>query len=125
MNTKIFSFMLLATLMLTAIGCNSKVPMGGKVTFSDNQSPLTVGQVSFRSDTVNAFGCLTSDGTYILGTNKEMDGIPKGTYRVTIEHAVESTSTGSVRHLIVPLNETTVVVDGTTTVYDIVVDRAK
>lgn len=117
--------MLLLVLIFTTIGCNSKVPMGGKVTFSDNQSPLTVGQVSFRSDTVHAFGCLQPDGTYILGTNKEMDGIPKGTYRVTIDHAVESTTAGAVRHLIVPMNETTVVVDGTTTAYDIVVDRAK
>jgi len=134
MNTRTFLFMLLMALMITAMGCGDKVVMRGKVTFSDDQSPLTAGQVSFQSDTILARGSLKPDGTYVLGTDKEKDGLPKGTYRVSVDYAVEAV-TGSpgpmgipsttMRPLIAPMEPKTVVVDGKTKVYDIVVDRPK
>ena len=134
MYTRTLFFLLLTALMLTAVGCSDKVQMRGKVTFSDDNSPLTSGQVSFQSDTVLARGYLKPDGTYILGTDTEKDGLPKGTYRVSIDHAMEAIPGAPnamgllapvMRPLIVPMAPTTVVVDGKTKVYDIVVDRAK
>ena len=130
MHTKILSFLLLMTLIIGVVGCGDKVSMRGKVTFSDDQSPLTVGQVTFQSDKVLARGYVKPDGTYIIGTDKEKDGLPKGTYRVSVDYAVESVSTNpmapvALRPLIAPMEPKTVVVDGKTKVYDIVVDRPK
>jgi len=130
MHTRKLFFVFLLVLMITAISCSDKVPLRGKVTFSDDQAPLTAGQVSFQSDTVLARGYLNPDGTYVLGTEKETDGLPKGTYRVSIDYAMENTSKDpmapvSMRPLIAPMEPKTVVVDGKTKVYDIVVDRPK
>ena len=135
MNTRTSFFLFLTILILTAIGCSDKVPMRGKVTFSDDQSPLPVGQVSFQSDTVLARGYLKPDGTYVLGTNTEKDGLPKGTYRVSVDYALATESSaqnkgglpgmGPMKSLIAPFEPKTVVVDGKTKVYDIVVDRPK
>ena len=129
MYTRLPFFLLYTVLVLTTIGCSDKVIIRGKVTFSDDQSPLTVGQVVFQNDTLQARGTLKPDGTYILGTLSEKDGIPKGTYKVTITNAMENVTDPSrpmvpvLRSLIVPLKDMTVVVDGKQKVYDIVVDR--
>jgi len=129
MYTRLPFFLLYTVLVLTTIGCSDKVIIRGKVTFSDDQSPLTVGQVVFQTDTLQARGTLKPDGTYILGTLSEKDGIPKGTYNVTITNAMENVTDPSrpmvpvLRSLIVPMKERTVVVDGKQKVYDIVVDR--
>jgi len=132
MQTRTLFFLFLAVMMLATIGCGDKVPMRGKVTFSDDGSPLTAGQVTFSSDTTLARGYLKPDGTYILGTNTEKDGLPKGTYRVSIDYAEEAIpgppnamglSSSTMRSLIGPMEPKTVVVDGKTKVYDIVVDR--
>jgi len=134
MYAKTLTFPFLAILVFTTVGCSDKVPMRGKVTFSDDQSPLTVGQVAFTSDTVLARGQLKPDGTYVIGTDKEKDGLPKGTYTVSINHAVEISPGISVgglpaipvtRQLIVPPRDLTVVVDGKTKVFNIEVERAK
>ncbi|MCL2623788.1 MAG: hypothetical protein FWD31_08995 [Planctomycetaceae bacterium] len=61
-------------------------------------------------------------------------GLPKGTYRVSVDYAIEAVTgppgpmgipATTVRPLIVPMEPKTVVVDGKTKVYDIVVDRAQ
>lgn len=126
------AFLLLVTVLVLAItGCSNKVTVRGKVTFSDDQSPLTAGQVVFQNDTLQARGPLKPDGTFILGTISEKDGIPKGTYQVTITNAMESITDPSrpmvpvLRPLIVPLKDRTIVVDGKQKAYDIVVDRPK
>jgi len=133
MYTKTLFILLPAVLMLTAVGCGDKVPMRGKVTFSDDQSPLTVGQVTFSSNSVLARGHLKPDGTYVIGTDTEKDGLPKGTYTVSIQYAVENVMGPSVgglpptatqRPLIMPVMKE-VVVDGKTKVYNIEVERAK
>lgn len=134
MMTRMLVSLLMTALILIAAGCGDKVAMHGKVTFSDDQSPLTVGQVSFQSDTILARGYVKSDGTYILGTDKEKDGLPKGTYRVSVDYAVEAISgppgpmgisSTTMRPLIAPMEPKTVVVDGKTKAYNIVVDRPK
>ncbi|MDR1957999.1 MAG: hypothetical protein LBQ54_02975 [Planctomycetaceae bacterium] len=79
-----FFFGLLSALVLSATGCgNGNVGLGGKVTFTDG-TPLTVGEIYFETDTFMARGELKEDGTYVVGSVKEGDGIPKGIYRVSI-----------------------------------------
>lgn len=82
-------FVILVVLSLFACpGCFSKnVKMGGKVTFSDDKSPLTVGTVVFETDDYQARGAIKPDGSYTLGSLKETDGLPPGTYRVYIKGA--------------------------------------
>ena len=66
-------------------GCGSgNVPLTGTVTFSDDGSPLTVGTVSFEGSRVRASGALDAKGKYIVGTEKERDGIPPGTYKIAL-----------------------------------------
>lgn len=62
--------------------------MSGKVTFSDNREPLTIGMVFFETDTLQARGKLEADGTYRLGTLGLHDGLPPGTYRVFVAGAI-------------------------------------
>ena len=61
--------------------------MTGKVTFPDG-TPLTTGSVVFESEKLSATGKIQEDGTFQLGTVKENDGLPKGTYRVCVVGAV-------------------------------------
>ena len=76
-----FSTLILFSLFL--VGCSDgKVPLKGKVVFSDDQSPLTVGTVVFTTDTFSARGDVTSDGTYVMGSVSAKDGLPPGTYKV-------------------------------------------
>jgi len=142
MYVKFFAFLLLCVSVITTIGCSDKVPLRGKVTFSDDQSPLTAGTVEFQSDTILARGDLKPNGTYVLGTEKQADGIPKGTYRVTIVNTMKMFTpdgkphTGPppaigvgggggvvMRSLIAPMEPKMVVVDGKQREYNIVVDR--
>jgi hypothetical protein len=55
----------------------------GKVTFPDG-TPLTRGDVQFMTPTIVASGTIQPDGTYIIGSKKNNDGLPKGTYTVTV-----------------------------------------
>lgn len=90
----------LLSLCVFAVGCNSKIAVSGKVTFPDG-SPLTVGKVVFE-DQAGEFtysGILKPDGSYTLGTLKETDGIPKGTYKVAVYGASEETAAG-LKHFI-------------------------
>jgi hypothetical protein len=82
------TFFCLALMELSMFaGCNkAKVELGGKVTYTDG-TPLTVGEVFFETDTYMARGTLKKDGTYVVGSLSEKDGLPKGTYRVYISGA--------------------------------------
>jgi hypothetical protein len=81
----LFYHTLIALLIFT--GCNNgKVGLGGKVTYTDG-TPLTVGEVCFETDTYMARGALKKDGSYVVGSVSEKDGLPKGTYRVYISGA--------------------------------------
>ena len=74
--------LVLLTLVWVA-GCGPNVGVTGKVTFEDG-TPLTVGEVRFETDTFTSSGKIQSDGTYRLGSTGVDDGIPKGTYGVTV-----------------------------------------
>lgn len=68
--------------MLFAVGCNSNYRLTGKVTFSEDGSPVTKGAVIFSTDRHIAQGIIKEDGSYIVGFEKLTDGIPPGDYRV-------------------------------------------
>ncbi|MDR1492417.1 MAG: hypothetical protein LBT05_06835 [Planctomycetaceae bacterium] len=76
---------LICVLLLPAltVGCSGKTKVTGKVAFSDG-APLTTGEVRFESDGFLAAGKIQSDGSYRLGSASETDGVPKGSYRVSI-----------------------------------------
>ncbi|GHT25970.1 hypothetical protein FACS18942_02370 [Planctomycetales bacterium] len=69
-------------------GCGGNVAVSGKITFSDDNTPLTIGMVFFESDTFQSRGILDSEGRYQLGSLKLTDGLPPGHYRVYINGAV-------------------------------------
>jgi len=70
--------------MLVLTGCGNKVSLKGRVVYSDDQSPVPAGSVCFETDTYVARGTLKPDGTFVVGSLRENDGLPTGTYRVYI-----------------------------------------
>jgi len=85
-NKKIWGWVVIAVIICAA-GCSDKVKVSGKVTFPDG-SPLTVGKVTFETESFTASGALKEDGTYTLGTLSENDGIPLGSYKVYVAGAM-------------------------------------
>jgi len=71
---------------MSVLGCNRNCPLKGKVTYQDG-TPITAGMVNFASDTSLSRGKIRPDGSYTVGTLKDADGIPKGTYKVYITGA--------------------------------------
>jgi hypothetical protein len=78
------NFVLIA-LILSVIGCNQNVPLGGRITFTDNGEPLSEGTIVFVSGTNQARSEISKDGQYRLGFKAEGDGLPKGEYKVYIQ----------------------------------------
>ncbi len=89
-----FSSPLLVSLLLLLIGCGQNVKLTGKVTFSDDDSPLTVGFVCFEKADFFARGPIESDGTYTMESLRPGDGLPLGRYSVYIA-GLESDDGGS------------------------------
>jgi hypothetical protein len=123
---------------LVALGCGdaNRVNVRGKVTFSDDGSPLTRGIVCLDNDKVMARGTLQPDGSYAIGVEKDGRGIPPGSYKVSVLFAQEEIPGGapysprynkliddkySSRHT----SGIELVVDPSTTRFDITVDRPK
>ena len=123
---------------LVALGCGdaNRVNVRGKVTFSDDGSPLTRGIVCLDNDKLMARGTLQPDGSYAIGVEKDGRGIPPGSYKVSILFAQEEISGGAPysprynkliddkyasRHT----SGIELVVDPSTTRFDITVDRPK
>jgi len=72
----------------SCIGCNRNVGLSGKVTFSDDGSPLPLGTVGFQKDGKVARGIIKEDGTYVVGFDRPENGLPPGKYDVYIAGAV-------------------------------------
>lgn len=121
---------------LVALGCGdaNRVNVRGKVTFSDDGSPLTRGIVCLDNDKLMARGTLQPDGSYAIGVEKDGRGIPPGSYKVSILFAQEEIPGGAPysprytkliddkyasRHT----SGIELVVDPSTTRFDITVDR--
>jgi hypothetical protein len=62
-------------------GCGG-ISVSGRVTFSDDDSPVPCGTVCFASDKWMFRGQISPNGTYAMGTKQADDGIPKGEYTV-------------------------------------------
>lgn len=116
-------------------GCSDKMPLSGKVTFSDDGSPLDRGMVCFETDGFLARGSLKPDGTYQVSSTGRNDGLPKGKYKVCITGA-ELASSGKGGNIVyTPLvdkryesagsTDIEFEVDGKTKRFDFKVDRAK
>ena len=60
------------------------IPVKGKVTYKGK--PLAKGRIKFAPDGYGrpAFGQLKTDGTFVLTTEKEGDGVIAGEHRVTV-----------------------------------------
>jgi len=71
------------------IGCGDNVRLRGKVVFSDTQEPLTCGEIHFSTPSFLARAIVQPDGTYSVGSLKDSDGLPPGTYSIAIVNAVE------------------------------------
>ena len=125
-------------LLLLLSGCSENVSLTGKVSFSDDKTPLTKGTVIFENDQFVAKGDVSADGTYVVGSYSQKDGIPKGTYQVyvtgtSVESFVDGRDGQPVRvitYMVDPKFESPsrsgLVVDvDKKTVYDFSVDRYK
>lgn len=80
---KRFPLLLLILTVAFFVGCNSKPSLKGKVTYEDG-TPVTVGMVNFASSDTQARGKINPDGTFTVGTLKQADGLPPGTYKVYV-----------------------------------------
>ncbi len=110
--------------------------LGGRVTYSDDGTPLERGQVCFVNDKNMARAKILDDGRYTVGSFSEKDGLPPGTYKVYITGAEqeEPAKTPDSRPTYIPLidpkfstaakTELSIVVDGSQRELDIVVERA-
>ncbi len=129
---------LVVILAIVALGCGdaNRVNVKGTVTFSDDGSPLTRGIVCFDNDKLMARGMLKPDGSYAIGVEKDGRGIPPGAYKVSIFFAQEEIPGGApysprYKQLIdekYASRDTSglgIVVDPSTTHFDIKVDRPK
>lgn len=121
-------------LLLAAVaGCGETKPLGGKVTFSDDGSPLTTGTVCFTDGTNFSRAELKPDGTFSVRTLGKNDGIKPGNYRVFVSGAESITSDAEGNDVVTPLiaekftsgdtSGLTFNVDGSTRKFDFTVDR--
>jgi hypothetical protein len=77
--------LILYIFILVLTGCYGKnVPLSGVVTFSDDNTPLTMGTVYLTSETFQASGHIQKDGSFIIGSEYPGNGIPPGAYKVSI-----------------------------------------
>jgi hypothetical protein len=109
--------------------------LSGKVTFSDDGSPLPTGMVCFIKGTFLARGNLRPDGTYQVSSTGSNDGLPKGKYKVYLVGAELVQSDGNGNSFYTPLvdrrydsvdtTDIEIEVDGSTRRFDFSVERVK
>lgn len=139
MKTSICSVVLFL-LFLGFTGCGGQnVPLRGKVTFSDDKSPLVSGTVVFENEKTRSRGVVQPDGSYVVGTLTATDGIPLGVYKVSVSGAYKSGTdkpsegmdSASPESLIdekfanATTSGLTFTVDGKTKIFDFSVDKPK
>lgn len=90
MMYKQFQYLLfLAVCCLLFTGCSDQVQVKGKVMLTDG-TPIARGQVIFERDAFSASGDIQPDGSYVMGSLKANDGLPKGEYVVYVRGATET-----------------------------------
>ena len=76
-----------AVCFLSVVGCGkTNVPLRGRV-LDQEGNPITVGMVNFSSEKGLSRGKIQPDGSYTVGTLKQTDGLPPGTYKVYVTNA--------------------------------------
>jgi hypothetical protein len=121
-------------LLLCLTGCGTHVGLSGKVIFSDDGSPLTIGTVCFEADNFLARANLRPDGTFVVGSVRQTDGLPPGEYRSYIIWArkpIGTTEDGETiyeplidpKHTCATTSDITINITSTTRNFEIVVDR--
>jgi hypothetical protein len=125
---KQYIFLILSLVLLA--GCShGRVQLGGKVTFSDDGSPVTQGTIVFVQDAFQATGTIQPDGSYVVGSFSTKDGLPPGNYAVWLYGITEILPGESERSLIDAKYESaetsglTVQIDSATKNYDLKLDR--
>ena len=100
---------LISVLLMTSllIGCSDQKQIKGKVTLLDG-TPLANGRVIFEKEGFNASGEIQKDGSYIMGTLKHNDGVPKGEYLVYVTGATKHDKTFEMKTYTVDMKPTTV-----------------
>jgi hypothetical protein len=78
-------YLTFSILLLFVVGCGN-VPLSGRITFTDNGEPLTVGTICFVSGNQQATGKIDATGYYKVKFGAK-SGIPKGEYKVFIQEA--------------------------------------
>ena len=136
------------SIMLLALiaGCSNNVSLNGKVTYSDDGSPVTRGTICFLKGGQIARGDIKEDGAFVVGFEKETNGLPPGKYAVFLTGTDKVTTTvvgktvnssGQEKDVVnityepqiakkyesADTSGLTVEVNASTKVYDIVVDR--
>ena len=74
-------------LSLFFVGCSDHVSLSGRVTYSDDGSPLESGTVVFETKNYFARGEIGKDGKYVMATMRPNDGLPPGQYQVYVNGA--------------------------------------
>jgi hypothetical protein len=125
-----YYYSLAALLLCIITGCGTgHVSLKGKVTFSDDGSPLTLGTVTLSTGSFQSRGDLDEKGEFIMESLRPGDGLPPGTYTVSIAGAIDYNSGGGQYSLVDPkwaypdTSEMKVEVDRKTKFLDIQVDR--
>lgn len=70
--------------MAGMIGCSGNCPVQGKITYSDDGSSVSQGYLIFDNGKENGRAEINADGSYTAGLKKPGEGIPKGTWNITI-----------------------------------------
>ena len=97
MNKKIWGFVVVVA-VICAAGCSGNKQVKGKVTLTDG-TPVTRGDVVFDKGTFSARGEIKPDGSYVMGSLKENDGVPPGEYTVYITGATQTGNSITVQSL--------------------------
>jgi hypothetical protein len=88
------SIIILLVLLFVA-GCNKQVGMTGTVVFSDDGSPVPFGNVILSTPTFQSRGELNKQGQFTMGSFGTDDGLPPGTYTVSVQCIESGGDTGS------------------------------
>jgi len=121
---------IIVLLLCAVAGCGKgHVPLKGKVVFSDDGSPLTLGSVILTRQNFQSRGDLNSKGEFVMESLSARDGLPPGTYQVSIAGAIEYGAFGGMRSVVDPkwtdpeTSGKTIEVDRKTKVLELTVDR--
>lgn len=87
--------LVLVGIVTASAGCAEQRihPVRGTVKFADGK-PLTAGRVVIDTGDAltGSWGAIQPDGSFVMGTNTPTDGVPAGTFRVSITGAVTQPS---------------------------------